>query len=106
MFTFIFYLLVSIGFYTFLTTKINKIMAEYSEFESLLNRHDAAIEDIKADIEDLKEQTVSLGLTLEQEETLLAAFKSLVGKVEGLASENPAPVTPPDEPVDPVEEDI
>ena len=92
------------GFILNLHLKQKKIMAEYAEFESLLNRHDAAIEDIKEDIEALKEQTVNLGLTLEQEETLLAAFRSLVGKVENLASENPA--TPPvDEPVDPSPED-
>lgn len=84
-----------------INTKLNKIMAKLEDFDAVFARHDAALEDLKADIDFIKANTVPAGGLTEAEETELAArFESATAKLEALALQNDSTVvdeTPGDE---------
>jgi multidrug resistance efflux pump len=85
---------------------MNNIMATLADFQSMLERQNAAIDNIVEDIQALKDEIGNMGLTAEQEEAILSALENTTVKVENLASENPAvdEVEPPS-PENPLPED-
>lgn len=93
---------------TTINKKLNKIMATLSQFQSYFDRINTAIDDVKADIQVIKDGVVPApGLSEEEEAQVLATLEGVTAKLEALALENPTaePVPGEDEipPVTPVD---
>jgi archaellum component FlaC len=77
--------------------KLDKIMASQQQFETALNRIDAATTAIATQLRDLKEQLTNAGLSADVEAQVLTRLETAATQLEavGQSVENPVPPIPP-----------
>ena len=78
--------------------KLEKIMAEQENFESVLNRIDDATNNVAADLRRIKDMIEGQGLPASVEDQILARLENAASKLEAVAAEMPEEPEQPEEP--------
>ena len=78
-----------------LDRKAEKIMATEAEFNARLAAIEAATANVAAELQSLRDSLVNVGLTAEQESSVLASLDAKIAALQALSTPPPAPTPEP-----------
>lgn len=84
----------------FLIKQNTEIMATQEQFNEVISRIGAAMENVAADIRSIKEQLSGAGLPAEVEDSILTQLEGIATRAESIAAETPeTPAEPGPDPI-------